>query len=52
MKQGRFSPMDCFDEIDDLLADCKGTLYDCLEVLVTAICAGLCLMDICEDFAL
>jgi hypothetical protein len=52
MKQGRFSPMDRFDEIDNLRADCKSTLYDCLKALVTAICAGLCLMDICENFAL
>ena len=29
----------------------NGTLYDCREMLVIAICACLCDMDTCEDFA-
>lgn len=50
--EGRFSLMDCLDEIDDPRAASNGTLYDFREVLVIAICASLCDMDTCEDFAL
>lgn len=52
MQEGRFSLMDCLDEIDDPRADSNGTLYDFREMLVIAICASLCDMDTCEDFAL
>lgn len=52
MREGRFSLMDCLDEIDDPRADSNGTLYDFREMLVIAICASLCDMDTCEDFAL
>ncbi len=44
--------MDCLDEIDDPRAASNGTLYDFREVLVIAICASLCDMDTCEDYAL
>lgn len=43
--------MDCLDDIDDPRAASNGTLYDFREMLVIAICASLCDMDTCEDFA-
>jgi len=52
MRHGRFSLMDCLDEIEDPRAVSNGTLYDFREMLVIAICASLCDMDTCEDFAL
>jgi predicted transposase YbfD/YdcC len=52
MRHGRFSLMDCLDDIEDPRAASNGTLYDFREVLVIAICASLCDMDTCEDFAL
>ena len=52
MRHGRFSLMDCLDDIDDPRAASNGTLYDFREMLVIAICASLCDMDTCEDFAL
>jgi predicted transposase YbfD/YdcC len=52
MGHGRFSLMDFLDEIDDPRAESNGTLYDFRELLVIAICASLCDMDTCEDFAL
>jgi len=52
MSHGRFSLMDCLDDIDDPRAASNGTLYDFREMLVIAICASLCDMDTCEDFAL
>ena len=51
MCHGRFSLMDCLDEIEDPRAASNGTLYDFREMLVIAICASLCDMDTCEDFA-
>jgi len=51
MHHGNFSLMDCLDEIDDPRAASNGTLYDFREMLVIAICASLCDMDTCEDFA-
>lgn len=51
MCRGRFSLMDCLDEIEDPRAASNGTLYDFREMLVIAICASLCDMDTCEDFA-
>jgi len=51
MCHGRFSLMDCLDEIDDPRAASNGTLYDFREILVIAICASLCDMDTCADFA-
>ncbi|MQE66279.1 ISAs1 family transposase, partial [Vibrio parahaemolyticus] len=51
MRHGRFSLMDCLDEIEDPRAASNGTLYDFREMLVIAICASLCDMDTCEDFA-
>jgi len=51
MCHGRFSLMDCLDEIDDPRAASNGTLYDFREMLVIAICASLCDMDTCADFA-
>lgn len=44
--------MDCLDDIEDPRAVSNGTLYDFREMLVIAICASLCDMDTCEDFAL
>ena len=44
--------MDILDEIDDPRSASNGTLYDFREILVIAICASLCDMDTCEDFAL
>ena len=52
MRHGRFSLMDCLNDIEDPRAASNGTLYDFREVLVIAICASLCDMDTCEDFAL
>ena len=52
MRHGHFSLMDCLDDIDDPRAASNGTLYDFREMLVIAICASLCDMDTCEDFAL
>lgn len=52
MRHGRFSLMDCLDEIDDPRDASNGTLYDFREMLVIAICASLCDMDTCADFAL
>ena len=52
MSHGNFSLMDCLDEIDDPRAASNGTRYDFRELLVIAICASLCDMDTCEDFAL
>ena len=52
MSHGRFSLMDCLDEIEDPREASNGTLYDFREMLVIAICASLCDMDTCEDFAL
>ena len=52
MREGRFSLMDCLDEIDDPRETSNGTLYDFREMLVIAICASLCDMDTCADFAL
>lgn len=51
MCHGRFSLMDCLDEIEAPRAASNGTLYDFREMLVIAICASLCDMDTCEDFA-
>ena len=51
MRHGHFSLMDCLDDIEDPRAASNGTLYDFREVLVIAICASLCDMDTCEDFA-
>jgi predicted transposase YbfD/YdcC len=51
MRHGRFSLMDCLDEIEDPRDASNGTLYDFREMLVIAICASLCDMDNCEDFA-
>jgi len=51
MRHGNFSLMDCLDDIDDPRAASNGTLYDFREMLVIAICASLCDMDTCEDFA-
>jgi hypothetical protein len=51
MCHGRFSLMDCLDEIEDPRAASNGTLYDFREMLVIAICACLCDQDSCEDFA-
>lgn len=51
MHHGRFSLMDCLDEIEDPREASNGTLYDFREMLVIAICASLCDMDNCEDFA-
>jgi predicted transposase YbfD/YdcC len=51
MRHGRFSLMDCLDEIEDPREASNGTLYDFREMLVMAICASLCDMDNCEDFA-
>lgn len=52
MSQGRFSLMDCLDEIEDPREASNGTLHDFREMLVMAICACLCDQDSCEDFAL
>jgi predicted transposase YbfD/YdcC len=52
MRHGRFSLMDCLDEIDDPRSASNGTLYDFREVLVIAICASLCDMETCQDYAL
>lgn len=52
MREGRFSLMDCLDEIDDPREASNGTLYDFREMLVIAICASLCDMDTGADFAL
>ena len=52
MRHGHFSLMDCLDEIDDPRAASNGTLYDFREMLVIAICASLCDMDTCADFAM
>jgi predicted transposase YbfD/YdcC len=52
MSHGRFSLMDCLNEIDDPRSASNGMLYDFRELLVIAICASLCDMDTCEDFAL
>jgi predicted transposase YbfD/YdcC len=52
MSHGKFSLMDCLDEIEDPRSASNGMLYDFREVLVIAICASLCDMDTCEDFAL
>ena len=43
--------MDCLNEIKDPRAASNGTRYDFREMLVIAICACLCDMDTCEDFA-
>lgn len=43
--------MDCLNEIEDPRAVSNGTRYDFREMLVIAICACLCDMDTCEDFA-
>lgn len=52
MSHGRISLMDCLDEIDDPRSASNGTLYDFREVLVIAICASLCDMETCHDYAL
>ena len=52
MREGHFSLMDCLDEIDDPRDASNGTLYDFQEMLVIAICASLCDMETCADFAL
>jgi predicted transposase YbfD/YdcC len=52
MRHGHFSLMDCLDEIDDPRSASNGTLYDFREVLVIAICASLCDMETCQDYAL
>lgn len=52
MSHGHCSLMDCLDEIEDPRSASNGTLYDFREMLVIAICASLCDMDTCEDFAL
>lgn len=51
MQHGHFSLMDCLGEIEDPRSASNGTLYDFREMLVIAICASLCDMDTCEDFA-
>ena len=51
MRHGNFSLMDCLNDIDDPREASNGTLYDFREMLVIAICASLCDMDTCEDFA-
>lgn len=51
MRHGRFSLMDCLDEIEDPRDASNGTRYDFREMLVIAICASLCDMDTCEDFS-
>jgi predicted transposase YbfD/YdcC len=43
--------MDCLSEIEDPRAASNGTRHDFREMLVIAICACLCDMDTCEDFA-